>query len=160
MVVLTLAGHTAGGGSVDMLGLAIAATLSLGLAASATRRRITWSRTWIALLAGQALLHVILTFTSGHAHGTTTTNVHAMVLGHVIASLLAAVLVVHADAVMDRWSAYLSAAIGAVAPPFSEPQAPPARPIVTLVASTPALRHMRHRLIRRGPPPRFALSMQ
>lgn len=152
MTVLTLAGHTAGGGRVDLLGLAAVCSLSAGLAATTTRRRLTWSRAWIVLLAGQALLHAILTLTPGHGHGAAAISLPAMALAHVIASMAAAGVVVHADTLIERWSAYLQAAVGALGLPVVAHAAPTGLLTPTDCVGTPALRLMRHRVIRRGPP--------
>lgn len=152
MVVLTLAGHTAGRGTIDPLGLAAVAALATGLAATTSRRRLTWTRTWLLLLAGQALMHMVLTFTSNHAHATAATSARDMVLGHVLASVLAAAVLVRADALIRCWAAYLAAVIGAAVPSLVHSWAPSGPIPDSAPHSTPALIRIRHRVVRRGPP--------
>lgn len=152
MAVLTLAGHAAGGGTLDPFGICAIVALSTGLAATTARRRPTWARVLIVLLAAQALLHVVLTFTSDHAHPTTSVSVPTMVIGHVVASMLAATILVRADALLDRWAGYVAAVIGAPLPTRDRPQ-PPSPGLVARVAErTPSLLVTRHRIVRRGPP--------
>ncbi len=156
--VLSLAGHTAGGGAIDLLGIAAVIALAAGLAATTTRRRLSWGRVWVVLLAAQALLHVVLTFTSGHAHGATAMSVPAMVLGHVIASVIAAAIVVHADSLLRRWAAYLAAVIGAPVPTPVGLQLPPPGRVARTASRTPALPVTRQRIVRRGPPAPLAYA--
>jgi len=156
--VLSLAGHTAGGGAVDLLGIGAVIALATGLAATTTRRSLSWVRVWVVLLAAQALLHVVLTFTSGHAHSATAVSVPAMVLGHVIASVMAAAIVVHADALLRRWAAYLAAAIGAALPEPREPGVAVSGLHVRGPEGNPVVTATRHRIVRRGPPPLSAVA--
>lgn len=150
--VLTMAGHAAGGGAIDPLGIAAVIALAAGLAATTTRRSLSWGRVWVVLLAAQALLHVVLTFTSGHAHSATAANVPAMVLGHVIASMLTAALVVHADALLRRWAAYLAAVIGAALSEPREPEVAVSGLRVQGPEGNPIGTATRYRIVRRGPP--------
>lgn len=158
MTVLTLAGHAAGGGALDPLGITAVITLAAGLAATTTRRSLSWGRVWVILLATQALLHVVLAFTSGHAHSATAVSVPAMVLGHVIASVLAAALVVHAEALLQCWAAYLAAVIGAPVPTPGGLQLPSPGRVARTASRTPALLVTRHRIVRRGPPAPLAYA--
>lgn len=155
---LTLAGHTAGSGTLDGLGTSIVLLLSIGLAlaaASPRRHRLRWAPVLGVLLAGQALLHLVLTFTSAHAHGgmATTIDPGAMVAGHVIAAVLAATLIVLADQLIVAWNAFLRAVIGERAWILVEPSGRTAQRLV-LEDSSPLSDEspLRHDVIRRGPP--------
>jgi hypothetical protein len=153
LLLVTVSGHTAGGGSVDVLGLALVAVLSIGLAASTTARAASLPRLFAVLAAGQVLLHLVLTFTAGHAaHGSTALPWGAMVTGHAAAALVAALVVRHADALVASWIAFVSTVLG-----------PRPRPAVTAfparaTAITPAdrvllrLDSLLHQVVRRGPP--------
>lgn len=156
--VLAMAGHTAAGGAIDPLGIAAVIALAACLAATTTRRSLSWRRVWVVLLAAQALLHAVLTFTSGHAHITTPVSLPAMVVGHVIASVIAATLVVHADALLRRWSAYLAAVVGAPLPALREPGVAVSGLHVRGPEGSPIVTATRHRIVRRGPPARAAVA--
>jgi hypothetical protein len=153
LALLTLAGHTAGGDRVDPLGLALVSLLSVGLAVATTAGRSTLPRLLAVLLAGQALLHLVLTFTAGHAaHGVGHPSTAAMIGGHVLAAGAAAVLVSHADGLIARWIAFVTAVIGPRVRPALEPTgaapesiAPAPHPLVHLNA-------LLHQVVRRGPP--------
>lgn len=152
MTVMTLAGHAAGGGALDPLGIGAVIALSTGLAATTARRRPSWARVWIVLLAAQALLHVVLTFTSGHAHTTSSVSVPAMVLGHVVASMLAATILVRADGLLHRWAVYLAAVIGAPVPTPDRPRLLTPGHVARTGSRSSSLLMTRHRIVRRGPP--------
>lgn len=154
LLLLTISGHTAGGGSVDMLGLAIVGALSVGLSVSATARPLRLPRLLTVLVAGQVLLHLVLTFTAGHAaHGAPSLPFGAMVVGHGVAALMAALVVLHADGLVSRWIAFVSAVLG----PRPRPVAP-AHGGAASSANAPALRslvgkdELLHQVVRRGPP--------
>lgn len=153
LAVLTLAGHTAGGGGVDTLGLTLVALLSVGLAVATTVGRSSLPRLLAVMVAGQALLHLVLTFTAGHAaHSAPHVSTTGMVGAHVLAGVAAALLVRHADGVMARWVAFVTAVVGprvrpAVAAPGSTSTAvaPAARSLLRLDV-------LLHQVVRRGPP--------
>ena len=153
LLLLTISGHTAGGGSVDLLGLALVAGLSLGLALSTRATALSLPRLLAVLVAGQALLHVVLTFATGHAaHGSGDLPVTAMVAGHGLAALLAAVLIRHADDLVARWLAFVSTMVGA--PARLVATAPGcAAPAISPVSDARAhLTVLLHQVVRRGPP--------
>jgi len=155
LTLLTIAGHTAGRGALpDLLGLGIVAGLSYGLAHATSAVRTSPARLLAFLIAGQALLHVVLTVSSPHAHGVAAGGADptAMALGHVVAAAIAAVVLTHADEVVERWLAFLSALLGSAwtpagavpaGPGGSAPTDPPRpRVIDTILRQAP----------RRGPP--------
>jgi hypothetical protein len=153
LLLLTLGGHTAGGGSVDGLGLAIVAALSAGLAASTTARAISLPRLLTVLVAGQVLLHLVLAFSSGHAHhGSASPPLVSMLAGHAVAALLAALVVRHADGLVARWIAFVSTMLGArPRPGVTAQRAPSSAPSrVGRGLSGPAA--LLHQVVRRGPP--------
>lgn len=153
LLLLTASGHAAGGGSVDALGLALVAVLSIGLAVSTTARAMSLPRLFVVLAAGQLLLHLVLTFTTGHAaHGSTALPFGTMVAGHAAAALVAALVVRHADALVASWIAFVSTVLG----PRPRPAvtAFPARASAITTVDRPLLRldTLLHQVVRRGPP--------
>ncbi len=160
LAVLTVAGHTAAQGSIDAVGVVVTAAISVALGLSVTRGPLGFPRLLAFLLAGQALLHVVLAFASAHSHGTAVgaPSTAAMVAGHVLAAIVAAMVVCHADGLMARWSALLGSTLG-----WSRPV--PVRPARPMDAVLPyvedrglVLRHLDHRLQRRGPPEGIVLA--
>lgn len=161
LLVLTVAGHSAGGGSApDLVGLAIATILATALALAASSRRLGIGRLLVLLLGGQALLHVVLSLAGGHDHGSSTTapSVTAMVAGHVVAAALAAVVVTYADELIDRWIALVQAALGAT-PAVAAPGRP-GKPTGAVAGASlrTTIDILLHQVIRRGPPARTAFS--
>lgn len=153
LLLLTISGHTAGGGNVDVLGLALVAVLAVGLAISTTSSSLSLPRLLAVLVAGQVLLHLVLTFTAGHAaHGAITLPFTAMVAGHVVAALIAALVVRQADALVARWIAFVSTVL---APPSFPAVMVPGAPAAVIAAADRSLVHLDallHQVVRRGPP--------
>jgi hypothetical protein len=153
LALLTLAGHTAGGGRIDPLGLALVSLLSVGLAVATSAGRSSLPRLLALLVAGQALLHLVLTFTAGHAaHSAGHPSTAAMVGGHVLAAGAAAVLVSHADGLLARWIAFVSAVIGPRVRPALQPAGAAPAPIAPVPHSPSHLNALLHQVVRRGPP--------
>lgn len=162
LAVLTLAGHALASGSVDPFGATVTVGLSILLALTLTAvrpRGLSWLSVLVTLLAGQALLHLVLTFAGDHAHAATSSTIspEAMLAGHGFAAMVATVLVMTSDQLLRRWHAFLSAVLGTNT---VAPVAPGTR-----VAAMPALDDapsstdlLRHRVVRRGPPASFALA--
>jgi hypothetical protein len=153
LAVLTLAGHLAGQGALDPVGTSLVVVLALGLGWAASARAGSLARVLVVLLAGQAFLHLVLSFTTGHAHSSTDhTSPLAMVAGHALAALIAAGVIARADDTLRRWDAFLSATLGWAL----RPAAPPTR-AASGVAPSPSplrapLQTLEHRVERRGPP--------
>jgi hypothetical protein len=158
--VLTLAGHTAADGAVDAVGVAVTTAVSLGLArALATRTRSVPALVGI-LLAGQALLHVVLTVATGHAsHGGAGGAMPAsvMIVAHAAAAVVAAVLIGHADSVAAAWRRFTRTLLGGPLPSSpSGPAFPGGLPSDAAPISSSV--RLRHHVIRRGPPVSVALA--
>ena len=154
LTVLTLVGHTAGDGALSLTSIVLVALVSTGLAIAATRRPLTWTRAWLVLLAGQALLHILMTFTAGHGHGTAGIDVPLMILGHVAAAAVAAGVLIHADSLLARWSAFLAATVGSLSLLLAEPTSAPGTVLPTPEAARGSHDVLRHGVVRRGPPSR------
>jgi hypothetical protein len=153
LLVLTISGHTAGGGSVDLLGLALVAGLSLGLGLTTSASTLSLARLLVILLAGQGLLHLVLTFTSGHAaHGSTHLPVTAMLAGHAVAALAAALIVRHADGLVVRWLAFVSTMLGVQPRPIVRATGTPSSSVAPASATLHQLGALLHQVVRRGPP--------
>ena len=108
-LLITLAGHTAAGGNPAdagiLLGLPIAVTLGFAWA----ERRRTTGQLIAFVLACQALLHLVMTLASGHpGHGTPLLPSAAMLLGHLFAAIVAALILSHGETVLHRWLAFLA----------------------------------------------------
>jgi hypothetical protein len=153
LLLLTISGHTAGGGSVDLLGLALVGGLSLGLALSTRATALSLPRLLAVLVAGQALLHLVLTFTTGHAgHASGGLPLTAMVAGHGVAALMAAVLVRHADDLVARWLAFVSTMVGSPARLVAKAPGSAAPAIAPVSDARVRLTVLLHQVVRRGPP--------
>lgn len=157
LTVLTLAGHTAGNGSLTPTTIAAVLLLATALAVATTRRALTWSRALSVLLGGQALLHVVLTFTAAHDHPSTAIDAPMMVLGHVAASIIAAAIVLHIDALLARWRAFLSSVLGAASLDGIAPldEVAHCAPVTAKAGSTMA--GLGEHVRRRGPPRAVAI---
>lgn len=114
LAILTIAGHTAAGGSVDLTGLALVTLLALLLGSAVSRARLNAFGVLGVLLGGQALLHLVLTFTA-HPHSTSGAgpSTSAMVAAHAVAALLATGVISHADDIAAGWQRFLSVILGA-----------------------------------------------
>lgn len=152
LTILTLAGHTAGQGSLSLTSVLMVALVSTGLAIAATRRPLSWSRVWLVLLAGQALLHMIMTFTAGHGHASAGIDASLMIMGHVAAAAIAAGVLMHADSLLVRWSAFIAAAVGSVSLILAEPTTAPCTVLPSPQGARESHDVLRHGVVRRGPP--------
>lgn len=119
VVSLTLAGHASGSGDLpSAVGVLLAVVIAGGLTLTATSRKRSWPWLVSFLMAAQVLIHVVLVISAPHAHGASTllpTGVTA--LGHLIASLIAAVVLARGEDVLLAWSRLLSSTFGWVLPP-------------------------------------------
>ena len=157
VVTLSLAGHAAAGGTLpSVLGFAVAVVLAGGLS-MLVRAGMSAARMLVLLLGAQALLHTIFIISSdcampsGHVMGLVPST--SMILGHVVASVLAVAVLRHGDEVLTAWTALLTAAFGA--PALALPSIPgprtasvPAWDAHEFGADAPLLD-----IARRGPPP-------
>ena len=154
LALLTLAGHTAAGGGLDLTGTAVAVAFSLALAGALSARSRSLPALVAILVAGQALLHLVLTLASGHsAHvaGGPGVSAPVMATAHLVAAVVAAALVRHADQVASAWRRFAGTLLGTLTPSPAGACLPPGRPVaVRLPASSSAL--LRHHVVRRGPP--------
>lgn len=157
LIALTLAGHTAGHGALDPLGIVTVGVLAVGFGAALSSRRLTALPVLAVLLSGQLLLHVVLTFTSAHHAAAPSISTPLMVLGHIAAAGVATVAVLGADSVIRAWLRFLSAVLGHAAPRIATLRRSPARPAST-TPELPASLLLRHGLSRRGPPACPALA--
>lgn len=150
---LTLAGHTAGGGMVDPVGLAIVAGMSAALAAALSGHPLRIGRLIVVLVAGQALLHTVLTFSAGHAHLAGAQPATGVMIGaHVAAALVAAGLIWRADELAARWGAFIATVLGVRPAPPAAPTSPSASVVRATAAPSAALLLLLHGVVRRGPP--------
>lgn len=156
--MLTVAGHTAGGGALDALGIGIALVLSIGLAAALSARALSVPALIAVLLAGQGFLHLVVSFSAAHAHGASSMSTTAMLAGHAVAGVVAAVLIAHADSLAARWRAFLATVIGATSPRTSPVAATAASTAMPGPGSRIALVLLLHGVVRRGPPPSVVLA--
>jgi hypothetical protein len=116
VLAISLAGHAAGSQALPtFFGLLLALSLTLALSSVATSRRRSFG--WILgfVLALQVLLHFTLVIVgsdhSGTAHESLIPGASG-VLGHVVASILAAVVLAYGDRLLDRWASLLGTAFG------------------------------------------------
>ena len=158
LAVLTLAGHTAGGGAVDAFGLLLVGVVSVALAAALSARRLSTPMLLGVLLAGQAFLHVLVTMSAGHAHAGPSLPATMMVGAHVLAAGVAAVLIAHADGLAARWQAFLPTVIGAAEPPVVRLASAATPLVIRRTDSRAALVLLLHGVVRRGPPASAVLS--
>jgi hypothetical protein len=158
LTALTLGGHAAGSGRLpDALGLGIVCAISLLLARAVGTHALSLPRLVAFLLGTQALLHMVLTVSHAHGGAAHGPSAGAMVLGHAVAAVVAATVLTRADAVADRWCAYLASTIAtwrlaAVALPTRSPGV-----VRHGAVGVSRLHSLRHRLVRRGPPRVVAL---
>lgn len=158
LTALTLAGHAAGQGAFDALGVALVLLLSTGLGLAMGGRRLGFAQVLGALIAGQLLLHAILTFTSAHHAGATPFGTTAMLVGHVTAAVIAATVVVHSDGLIARWASLLAALLGSR--PLSPARLALPRQECAVAQDTPVPTRLLHHVVSRRGPPRacFALT--
>lgn len=154
LTVLTLAGHTSAGGALDVVGAGITAVVAFALAVALSARALSFPLLLAVLLAGQGLLHVLVTITAGHAHAAAGPSTHpaVMVVAHALAALVAAALITHADHLAARWQAFLATVLGASVLLLPTPTLPPRRGIARATSADAMLVLLMHGVIRRGPP--------
>lgn len=156
--VVTLAGHTAAGGGVDLLGLAVLAAVSIALGSALVRRTPSVATLFVGLVGAEAVLHLVLTVAGGHGHPGAHPSTTAMIGGHVLAAFVVALVVVHADRILASWSRLLAAVLGHR---VDLPRAPEVAPLAAHgdTVCSPTLQRLRHRVPRRGPPALIAHAL-
>jgi hypothetical protein len=114
VVSLTLAGHASGRGDLPgSVGVILAVLIAGGLTLSATARPRSWPWLIAFLLGAQVLIHVVLVIATPHMHGTMPlVPTGATAMGHLVASLIAAVVLAHGEDVLITWSRLLSSTFG------------------------------------------------
>jgi len=117
VLALTLAGHTSAHGALpSTAGLVLAAMIAGSLTLVATARDRSWAWLFAFLLASQLLLHAVLVVSSGEAHmmygPEPLLPTGWMAVAHVLASMVAAVLLSRGDAALRAWTNLLRASIG------------------------------------------------
>jgi hypothetical protein len=111
VVTLTLAGHASGRGELpSSVGVTLAVLIAVGLTLTATARQRSWPWLIAFLLGAQLLIHVVLVIATPHAHGSMPlVPTGATAVGHLVASLIAAVVLAHGEDVLIAWSRLMSA---------------------------------------------------
>lgn len=120
VLAISLAGHAAGSEVLPTsfgLLLATVLTVTLSSVAAMQARSIAWLLGFVVAL--QLLLHFVLVIVGGgeHAgaeHGSLIPSA-AGILGHVVAALIAAVVLKYGDDLLDRWAYLLSQVFGTFA---------------------------------------------
>jgi len=111
LFVLTAGAHTAvDGQAAHLIGVLWLLPAMIGLSAvlADRRRSIAWLAAY--LLGAEALCHVVLSLSLGHdGHAVSMAPTSGMVLGHIGAACIAAVLLHHSDTLLDRWLRFLTA---------------------------------------------------
>ena len=162
LLVLTLAAHASASGTLPgLVPTALVTMLAVAFSVAVSTRSRGVRLTFAYLLGVEALLHVVLTFAGSHAHGpeaAATPSMPAMVAGHVLAALAAAIVLRHADGVIERWCGLIAHALGAVRPMVGAADVTSCRlaPVVTTPQRLSVVSLM-HDVARRGPPTRFAV---
>lgn len=159
MTLLTIGGHAAaGGGLPGPVGVAIVALLATGVSQVLAPRRLRIASVLGLLLAGQGLAHVVLSVTGHHATTSAGGPGAAPMLGaHVVAAIVAAVVLARSDELVDRWLTLAATVLGTPLPVLADlPRAVVRRPERS---RTPGLTDsLLHHAGRRGPPARLLLT--
>ena len=153
MLLLTVVAHSAAHGQLpDASAFALLMPVSLGLSVIAMER--PRSTMWFLLYAVgvQGLLHVLLVTASGHTdHHSSLLPSPSMIMAHVSAAALLAIVLSRFDAGLLRWLAYMRTVLfGRPAPAVSFPSNPlPQIPSLPMRGVTFTIAH---EISRRGPP--------
>jgi hypothetical protein len=134
--------------------------LSIGLAFATSSGRARPAPVLAFLLVGQVLMHMLLTVGGGHGHAAASTGpaTLTMVAAHVGAAVVATVVLVHADELIDRWGTLLASVLGWVVPLTWAPADPREATPATLARPDARTAPLRHQVTRRGPPVPRAVS--
>jgi hypothetical protein len=136
------------------MGLLLALILTVALSSIATLRARSFVWLLAFVLALQALLHGVLVVGGsgshvGGGHGSLFPS-GSLLLGHIVASVVAALVLKFGDGLLDRWAALLGTAFGSL---FILPVLPVrACALVAAPSAHPILTFALHSAPRRGPP--------
>ncbi len=160
VLLLTTAAHASTGApsDVDLTSFLVLLPLSIVFSTLlADRRR---SPMWLVsyLLGVQALFHVLLVVIGGHtAHAHGLVPGPAMLLNHVVAAGLAALVIAHGDRVLHRWLRFLDCLAEDFSPwPVPIPIRRPSSPSREQWARPTPDAYRCSSLLRRGPPAAIA----
>ncbi|MFF0144531.1 hypothetical protein ATK36_3293 [Amycolatopsis sulphurea] len=150
---LTVTAHVAGDGGLPDPALTLLLTGLLGWTGTALARRVRGRLATLAVLGGgQVVMHLVLTTLNEHQHGSPAS--WTMTAAHAAATLLTALLLARADAVLLGLLQLLRAILPALSPPLPVPAAagvPLPPPVEATALRKVDLHHVR---CRRGPPRR------
>jgi peptidoglycan/LPS O-acetylase OafA/YrhL len=157
VLLLTAVAHNSGDHAAPPVGTTallwlLPLTVMLSVLAADRRRDRAWLVAY--LLGMQALLHVLLVVSAGHAsHGGSMLPPWSMIVMHVVAAASAAVLIAHADALLHAWLRFLYSLTRDYRPTLPARPTPPRAP----TALAPAPGHPSGKVLgltplRRGPP--------
>ncbi|RJQ90663.1 hypothetical protein [Amycolatopsis panacis] len=154
---LTVTAHAAGDGGLPDPALTLLLTGLLGWTGTALARRARGRLATLAVLGGgQVVMHLVLTTLNEHQHGSPPghPDAWAMTAAHAVATLLTALLLARADAVLLGLLQLLRVILPVLSPPLPVPAAagvslPP--PVEATALRKIDLHHVRSR---RGPPRR------
>ena len=156
--ILGVTFHSAASGSVNLGGLLSMGVFALILAVPCSRIRINSRNVpllFMALFAGQLLMHVLMTVTS-HAGQGRDISTHSilpnasMTAAHMLAALISTGIVFYAGTLAQAWSRFLGSLIGVdlvVAPIASDSVIGSSRPITRSFSFINS-----SKMITRGPP--------
>ena len=153
---LTIATHGAAGGGVPDLGLFLLPTVLLAGAGTVVAERVRTPGVMIAALGGtQLAVHTLLSMNATSHEmllaGRVVAGPVPMLVGHVLATLVLAVMLSRVDGVLSAIAAALSAALPA-RPPMLPAWAPVGACVTVRHASSEMMVVLRRIRPRRGPP--------
>ena len=103
---VSVGGHSLAGGDFGVSTALTMCAVATGVGLAAGGRRFTFRRAFIVLATLQPLLHVVLTGSAAHGHGTAPPPTHTdvdMVAAHVAATLVAAAALAALDRLIWQW---------------------------------------------------------
>lgn len=106
VAIASIAGHTAAGDSVSALGFGLTVVLAAALANPIARKKPRLLTIAGFALGTQLLLHLVMGVTA-HSHGQLLPDA-SMLLGHLAAAMVIAVIAVEADRIVDAFIRLIS----------------------------------------------------
>lgn len=109
VLILSIAGHSFVGHALLMspAAMLIGAVISVALAVAATAQRHSIAWLFGFLLGAEALMHAVFVMSGSHA-GHSVLPSPSMILGHVLATVVAVALLRIGDGELTRWAHFLS----------------------------------------------------